>query len=291
MAKAFRFGVVSAGKPSGAEWITLAQRAEALGYSSLLMPDRTVTPFAVVPALAAAATATKTLHVGSYVFCNGLHQPALLARDLATLDLLSNGRVEIGLGAGVAESDFQQVGLPFGSAGERVSQLEEALHVIKQFFTDRMVNFSGKYYTIQDLPAMPRAVQQPHPPIFIGSAGRRLLSIAAREADIIAPTLGWGEAVDEEKLLEKINWIRAAAGERFEQIEFSQTNFNIVLTDGPAEVSFLRGGPPVQPSSMSSEQAIEYLLRKREKLGFSYIQVQEGQLENFAPVVARLNGQ
>jgi alkanesulfonate monooxygenase SsuD/methylene tetrahydromethanopterin reductase-like flavin-dependent oxidoreductase (luciferase family) len=115
MAKAFRFGVVSGGFPSSAEWVSFAQRVEALGYSSLLLPDRTVTMLATVPALAAAALVTKTLRIGSYVFANDYRHPALLARDVATLDVLSNGRVECGLGAGVGESDFRQLSIPFGA--------------------------------------------------------------------------------------------------------------------------------------------------------------------------------
>ncbi len=295
MVKAFRFGVVTAGSPSSSAWITLAQRIEVLGYSSLLMPDRTMTPLAVLPALAVAATVTKTLHVGSYVFANDYRHPALLAREVATLDQLSNGRVEFGLGAGVGASDFQQLGMPFDSAGTRVARFEEALSIIKQFFTSEVVNFAGKYYTIAEMRALPRPIQKPHPPIFVGSAGRRMLTIAAREADIIAPTLKWsgsgGIDPTDVSLEQKIGWIREAAGERFDHLEFSQSSFGIELTDNPVRATpALRGGPPVQPRPMTTEQAIEHLLEQRERLGISYIQVQEGQIENFAPVVARLSG-
>ncbi len=293
MAKAFRFGVVSGGFPSSAEWVSFAQRVEALGYSSLLLPDRTVTMLATVPALAAAAVATKTLRVGSYVFANDYRHPALLARDVATLDVLSNGRVECGLGAGVGESDFQQLGLPFGSAGLRVSRFEEGLQIMKQFFTSELVNFSGEYYTVTDMPALPRPVQQPHPPIIVGSAGRRMLTIAAREANIIAPTRRWrgrGVEPDDTPLEEKIGWIREGAGSRFDQLELSQSAFGITLTDSPVGVTPLKGGPPVFPTPMTTEQAIDHLVKQREQLGISYIQVQEGQIENFAPIVARLSG-
>ncbi len=294
MVKAFRFGVVSTGNPSSSAWIALAQRIESLGYSILLMPDRTITPLAVLPALTMAATVTKTLHVGSYVFANDYRHPALLARDVATLDQLSNGRVEFGFGASVGASDFQQLGIPFDSAGTRVARFEEALSIIKQFFTAEAVNFAGKYYTISEMRALPRPIQQPHPPIFIGSAGRRMLTIAAREADIIAPTLRWsGQGVDptDAPLEQKIDWIREAAGERFDHLEFCQSVFGIELTDNPIRVTqAVRGGPPVQPRPMTTEQAIEHLLKQREQLGISYITIQEGQIENFAPVMTRLNG-
>ncbi|MBV9256413.1 MAG: TIGR03621 family F420-dependent LLM class oxidoreductase [Ktedonobacteraceae bacterium] len=294
MAKAFRFGVVSAGDPSSSAWITLAQQVEVLGYSSLLMPDRTITPLAVLPALAVAATATRTLRVGSYVFANDYRHPALLAREAATLDRLSNGRFEFGFGAGVGASDFQQLGIPFDSAGTRVIRFEEALSIIKQFFTSETVNFSGKYYTVSEMRAFPRPVQKPHPPIFIGSPGRRMLTIAAREADIIAPTLRFdARGVDptDVPLEQKIDWIREAAGERFDHLELSQAAFGIELTDNPIRATqAIRGGPAVQPRPMTTEQAMDHLLKQRERLGISYIQVQEGQIENFAPVVARLSG-
>jgi probable F420-dependent oxidoreductase len=294
MVKAFRFGVVSAGNASSSAWKTLAQRVEELGYASLLMPDRTITPLAALTALAVAATVTTTLRVGSYVFANDYRHPVLLAREVATLDQLSNGRFELGLGAGVGASDFQQLGMPFDAAGTRVARFEEALSIIKAFFTAETVNFAGKYYTISNLPSLPKPLQRPHPPILIGSAGRRMLTLAAREADIIAPGLKRGpQGLDptDVSLEQKIDWIREAAGERFDRLEFSQPAFGIELTDSPIAASIaIRGGPPIQPQPMTTEQAIEHLMKQRERLGISYIQIQEGQVENFASVVARLSG-
>jgi probable F420-dependent oxidoreductase len=268
MAKAFRFGVVSAGSPSSLAWITLVKRIEELGYASLLVPDRTVTPLATLTALAVAATATTTLRIGSFVFANGYRHPALLAREAATLDLLSNGRLEFGLGAGVAASDFQQIGLPFESPGTRVAQFEEALTIIKQFFTADTVNFAGKHYTVSEMCCIPKPAQKPHPPIFVGSTGRRMLTIAAREADIIAPA-----SIDpkDAPLERKIDWIREAAGERFADIELGQTTFGIELTDNPIKVTAMRGGPQMPPRPMTTQQAIEHLLEQRERLGISYI--------------------
>ncbi len=294
MVKAFRFGVVSAGNVSPSALRTLAQRVEKLGYASLLMPDRTITPLAALTALAVAATVTTTLQVGSYVFANDYRHPVLLAREVTTLDQLSNGRFELGLGASVGASDFQQLGIPFDAAGTRVARFEEALSIIKAFFTTETVNFAGKYYTISNLRSLPKPMQQPHPPIFIGSAGRRMLTLAAREADIIAPTLKRGpQGLDptDVSLEEKIDWIREAAGERFDRLEFSQSAFGIALTDGPIAASIaIKGGPPVESQPMTTEQAIEHLIKQRERLGISYIQIQEGQVENFAPVVAQLSG-
>src|SRR5215468_2967950 len=190
MQKTFRFGVVSGGLTSPEAWVAQARRIEELGYASLLMPDRpSMGGFALFSALAIAAAATTSLHVGSYVFCNDYRHPAMLVKEVATLDLLSGGRFELGLGAGVTGYDYQQMGLSFENAGTRVSRVEEAILIIKQFFTREEVNFSGKYYTITGMKALPRPARQPHPPIFIGSGGKRMLTLAARGANIIAPTL------------------------------------------------------------------------------------------------------
>jgi probable F420-dependent oxidoreductase len=283
--KAFRFGVVTGGHASRSAWITLAQRVEELGYASLLIPDVLGTPLAPMTALAVAATATTTLRVGSYVFVNDYRNPALLAREIATLDQLSDGRVELGLGAGNWPHEYQQLGIPFDEAGTRVSRFAEGLSIIKQFFTAETVNFSGKFYTTTALRPVPRPVQQPHPPILIGSAGRRMLTIAAREADIILPISTQGAELEE-----KIGWIREAAGERFEHLELGRAAFGIELTDGPVAAAPPLQGMPVEARPMTTEQAVEYLLEQREHLGISYIQIQERQLENFTPVVARLNG-
>lgn len=290
MTKTFRFGVVSAGAPSKSTWISLVKRIEELGYSSLLIPDRTITPMATIPALTMAAAVTTTLRIGSYVFANDYRHPALLAREIATLDQLSDGRVEFGLGAGVGAADFQQLGIPFDSPGTRVARFEEGLAIIKQYFTAETVNFAGKYYTVTDMPGVPRTIQKPHPPILVGSAGRRMLTIAGREANIIIPAARWNDPTDD-SIEQKIGWLQDAAGERFNDLELGQSAFGIELTDSvPMPATKLRGGPPVQSRPMTTEQAIDYLLKQREQLGFSYIQMQESQIENLAPVVTRLAG-
>ncbi len=286
MKKAFRFGVVTRGSTSRAAWIALAQRSEELGYSSLFVPDVLGTHLATIPALTVAAAVTTKLRVGSFVFVNDYRNPALLARDIASLDCLSDGRVELGLGAGNWPRDFQQLGIPFDSAGVRVSRFMEGFSIIKQFFSGETVNYAGKYYTITDLRPIPHVVQQPHPPIMIGSGGRRMLTFAAREADIIMPV-----AMPGEDIAEKISWIREAAGERFEHLEFSQNAFGIELTDGPVPAEpLIPGGIPVEPRLMTTQQAVAYLQEQRERFGFSCIQIQERQIENFVPVLAQLNG-
>ena len=279
--KAFRFGVVTAGHATRSSWIALAQRVEELGYSTLLVPDVLGTPLAALTALTVAAIATTKLRVGSFVCVNDYRHPALLAREIATLDLLSDGRVELGLGAGNWQHEYQQLGIPFDKAGVRVSRFAEGLSIITAFLSSETVNFSGEYYTTTELRPIPKPVQQPHPPILIGSSGRRMLTLAAREADIILLMPPHEE---------KIGWIQEAAGERIEHLEFGQTAFGIEVTDGPVAPTPSFRGMPVEARPMTTEQVVEHLLEQREHLGISYIQIQERQLENFAPVVARLNG-
>lgn len=287
MKKAFRFGVVTGGRPSGANWVDLARRIEKLGYSSLRFPDGVNTPLAALTALAAAASATTTLRIGSFVLVNDYRHPIQLAREIATLDQISGGRVELGLGAGNWPKDFEQMGIPFDKPGVRVSRFIEGLTIIKQFFASETVNFSGKYYTISELRSTPRPVQQPGPPIMMGPAGSRMLALAAREADIIMPIAFHPS----ETLEEKINLLRKEAGERFEQIELSQNAFDIELSDGPVPPGpLVWGGIPTTPRSMTTVEAVEHLLAMRERYGFTYISIQERQMENFLPILEHLNG-
>ncbi len=294
MHRPFRFGVVTANAPLHTAWIKTARRVEALGYATLLMPDRpTMGGLAPLSALAVAAEATTSLRIGSYVFSNDYRHPLLLAREAATLDLLSEGRFEPGLGAGVGPDEFQLMGIPFANAGTRVGHLEEALQMMKQLFTEEIVNFSGKYYTITEMKGYPRPVQKPHPPILVAGAGERMLKLAGREADIVAigsKITRQGLDPTEATLEQKIAWIKEAAGERFADLELSQTIYDMMLTDSGADLSVQAGGPPIPKRPMSTEQAVAHLLEQRDRYGFSYLQVYEGQMENFAPVVARLSG-
>jgi probable F420-dependent oxidoreductase len=294
MPQPFRFSVVIAAAPSRTAFVTLARRAEELGYATLLMPDRIITGLAVLPALAIAAEVTTSLRVGSYVFCNDFRHPALLAKEVATLDFLSNGRFELGLGAGVGPFDYQQLGLRFEDAGTRVGRLEEALSIIKRFFTEERVNFTGSHYTITEMSGSPSSVQKPHPPIVIGGAGKRMLSLAAREADSISVMYrlpAQGIDVPNEALEQQLMWVREAAGERFESLELSQMAYVLAINDRRIDKNVEGDGPPIPRIVMSSGQAVEHLLEQRERYGFSYIPVYgSAQMENFAPVVARLAG-
>ena len=295
MSHPFRFGVVAAYAPSHTTWITTARRIEELGSTTLLMPDRTsIGSLAPLPALAVAAQATTSLRIGTYVLCNEYRHPVLLAREAATLDLLSQGRFELGLGAGVGPREPQQMGIPFANAGQRVGHLEETLQLMKQLFTQETVNFTGKYYTITEMKGNLPPAQKPHMPILIAGAGERMLKLAAREANIIAigsRITAQGADPTDATLEQKIAWIQEAAGPRFADLELSQTIYGLEITDSPVPLSTQAGGPPIPKRPMSTEQAVDHLLEQRDRYGFSYLQVYAGQMENFAPVVAQLIGQ
>jgi len=215
----FRFGVVAAVARTGEEWADRARRIESLGYSSLVMPDGLRYTLAPFPALAFAAAATRSLRVGTYVIANDFRNPVLLAKEAATLDVLSGGRFELGLGAGrpAAAEDNRMMGLGFDAGGVRVSRLAESLTLVRALLAGETATASGPHYTAAGAEISPRSAQRP--PILVAGSGRRLLSLAAREADIVA--LGVPPTEPEEAAAEKVGWLREAAGPRFDQLELN----------------------------------------------------------------------
>jgi len=225
---------------SFAELTALARKAEAVGCSTFVWPDH-LTAHAPLPLLSMVAASTERLRVGMFVLNVCLRHPAVLAQELATLDVLSGGRVDVGLGAGWNKPEFDSSGIPFEPIGVRLKRLTEAIAVLKGCFAEKPFSFAGEYYTITELDGAPKPVQRPHPPIFLGGGGKRLLTLAAREAQIIglAPRLMPGDTprVEPRSLTaaatrEKIGWIREAAGERFAEIEL-----NTYPTGGPTVVT------------------------------------------------------
>src|SRR6476619_1049807 len=181
----FRFGVQASSAADAKAWVDLAQQVEALGYSTLTMPDHFGDQLAPVPALMAAASVTTALRVGALVWDNDYKHPVVLAKELATMDVLSGGRLEVGLGAGWMATDYEQSGIPYDSNKVRVDRFEAGLAVIKSSLRGEPFSFKGEHYTITDYTGFPRPVQSPHPPVLVGGGGKRVLSIAAREADIV----------------------------------------------------------------------------------------------------------
>ncbi len=305
----FRFGVVTErAVPSRENWVTLARKAEDLGYATLLVPDHFITEFPPLTALMAAADATKTLRIGSFVFDNDFRHPALLAKEVAALDLLSDGRFEFGIWAGWHQPEYKSAGLPFDRAGVRINRLEEALKIIKQFFTEETVTFTGDHYTVTDLVALPKPLQRPHPPILMGGGGKKLLTLAGQEADIIglSPRVNDGGMVDpfertEAALAQKVEWVRQAAGERFATVELNIFPTDVIIAqDQPqAAEQYMceRGLSGVATEQLvaspyvligTTEQLVERIQRWREQFGISYLAIKLEDMEKFAPIVARL---
>ena len=184
----FRFGVNMWNATSRAEWVEKARKLEDLGYSMLVVPDHLADLLAPMPALVSAAEATTRLRVGTNVLNNDLRHPVLVAREAATIDLLTDGRLELGLGAGHMQSEYEQAGLSFDAAGTRVTRLAEAITVIKGLLRGEPVTFTGQYYRVTNHQNYPLPVQLPHPPVLIGGNGRQLLTLAAKQAEIVGLT-------------------------------------------------------------------------------------------------------
>ncbi len=313
----FRFLTDTSELLDGPGLAAFARRAEAIGYSALMIPDHLTAQYSPVPFLATVAAATQRLRVGTFVFNNNLRHPAVLAKDLATVDRLSGGRLEIGLGAGWNSPEHDAIGIPFEPVGVRVAKLAEAVRVFKGCFADGEFSFEGDHHTITAYDAQPKPVQRPHPPFFVGGGGRRLLTLAAREAQIIglAPRLTKGRdglpAVEPSSITlaatrEKTAWIREAAGDRFAGLEL-----NCYPTGGPMVLTHDARGEARRRADRLKERTgveltveevmdsphvfigtVEELTRKfldlREQLGISSFLLDD--MERFAPIVEALAG-
>lgn len=305
----FRFSVQVGHAGSGEEWAGLAREAESLGYAVMTMPDHFGDQFAIGPALAAAAGATTTLRIGALVYDNDYRHPVLLAKEAATLDVLSGGRVELGLGAGWLTADYEQSGIPCDPVGVRIDRMVEGMRVIKGLMADGPFSFQGEHYTISGMDGRPKPVQRPHPPVLIGGGGRRILSIAGREADIvgIGTNLRSGRIgphlvgnVTADATAQKVGWVREAAGDRFDQLELEMQVFLFTLTDdreaaaaGIAQfmettVEEVLGAPIVLIGTV--QQVADQIERQREAYGVSNLTVGQPSMQAFAPIVERLAG-
>lgn len=308
MARPLRFSTQAGAATSGAEWMDRARRLEALGYSALLIPDHVIGTqlWSVFPALTAAAVATIKLRVGTLVIANDFRNPLLLAREFATLDLISGGRAEIGLGAGWATRDYASLGIRHDRGRVRVERLAESVHVMKRLFTEEKVTHEGAYYQLEEAQIAPAAVQKPHPPILIAGGGREILSLAGREADIvgIVPMFsGEGKVREQHEVTaaasaEKIAIVREAAGERFAEIELSMF-LDVTLTDDPeaavAEISkqFDRPADQITESAYRVIGSIDDVRRRvleMRQLGFTYFCLRGPNVEDLGPLVGEMAG-
>lgn len=306
----FRFGVQFSTAATSASWADLAREAEDLGYSTLFVPDHFGDQLAPGPALVAAADATRELRVGTLVLDNDYKHPVVTAKEMASVDLLSDGRLELGVGAGWMASDYQQSGIPMDSAAERVDRLEEGIAILKGLFAPGSFSFAGKHYQVTDLDGRPKPSQSPHPPFIIGGGGPRVLALAGREADIVGinPAIRSGR-VDAAAALDgtaqmtdrKVAWVRDAAGDRYVDLELTMLTFLCALTDDRAGV--LASTAPLfglEPEGLeayphawigSADQIAEELEAGRERWDISYLVIQGADnMRSMAPVVARLAG-
>lgn len=307
-----RFGVAAHAVVDAPSWRALARRVEEQGYATLLLPDHTNPQLAPIPGLVAAAAATTTLRVGTQVICNDLRNPVITAKEVATLDMLSEGRADWGMGAGWLPSDYESSGVPFDPAPVRVERLRESVRLMKALFSGEQVDHEGRHYRVQGLTATPSPVQRPHPPLIIGAAQRRMLKLAGAEADIVSVSPSWDsrqigpyppKVSVEEGTDRQIGWIAegaARAGRTLDDLELSLTIIPVIVTDDAAAgfanaatpngltVDEARRSPHILVGTV--DQIAASILERRDRWGFSNWVIPVEAAGVFAPVVAKLAG-
>ena len=315
----FRFAVQATNAENSGAWREFVCSAEDLGYSTLFLADHYLGPgpaqrvartprqdLAPIAAIAAAAAYTTTLRVGCRVFCVDYHVPAVLAKEIATLDLLSDGRLEVGIGAGWSGVEYDAMGLTFDSPGRRIAKLKEVVALVKAHCGDADIEQAGEYVNVLGYRGTPRPVQRPHPPIMIGGGGRRVLTYAGGEADIVSinsvpfTARNADGLTPQEEAERRLDYVVAAAGTRFGDFDIESSPYFVALTDDP-DVAYDRitakSGIPADvlrdhPNVLvgSADAITETLQARRECYGANYVTVQQNQAEKFAPIVARLTG-
>jgi probable F420-dependent oxidoreductase len=309
--RAFRFALLAKQARPGPEFRDLARRAEDLGYSTFFMPDHFVDhPLAPIPGIMAAATATTTLRIGTLVLGNDYKHPVVLANEAATIDLLSDGRLELGVGAGWMTVDYDRGGFPLDPAGVRIERLDESLTVLKGLMADGPFSFVGKHYRIDGLDGEPKPVQRPHPPIVVGGGGPKVLAVAAKHAQIVGINAnlhaGVGDHPDSIRSLtaaatdEKLARLRDAAGDRFAELEIQTLTGFVHVTGDRAPVAAGIASAFGVPEDVALEtpavlvgtedEIVADLRARRERWQMSYVVVPEESVDVMAPVVARLAG-
>ncbi len=304
----FRFAVYSNNSERSDEWGAFSRRVEELGYAALYLTDHLSHQLAPAVALAATAAVTRTLRIGPYVLANDFRHPLIVAREAATLDRLSDGRLELGLGAGWNRRDYRQLGMPYDAAGTRIDRMLESLDIIRRLLSGDEVTHHGRFYRLDRARVHPAPIQRPHPPIMLGAGGPRMVRIAAREAQIVSLVPQFSAAgrpmirhATEAALERRAGLIRQAARERLGDLELnvfvadagvvghpetlSASARALVKSAGPA----LIGGSPYL--LFGTLDALEHgMLRRRERTGVSSYGIPARAMEAFAPLVERLAG-
>jgi probable F420-dependent oxidoreductase len=305
----FRFALQTSTAPDAATWRERARKAEDLGYSAMYVPDHFDDQWGPLVALTVAAEATTRLKVGPLVLGNDYRHPVVAAKEISTLDLVSEGRVEFGIGAGWMRTDYEAAGMPYDEPAERVDRLEEAVAIYKQLLRDGTASLEGEHYRVTEAACHPRPASRSGPSLLIGGGGRRVLSLAAREADIVGvnPNLRSG-ATDQQvarsavaaKYDRRLEWIREAAGDRFDDLDLQLLTFLVAIGGDRHEVAEAMGPPMgISPEEAlevplalvgSVDEICEQLHERRERWGLNYWVVHDPELEAFGEVVARLGG-
>jgi probable F420-dependent oxidoreductase len=313
----FRFGVQARLARSRAQWAELAHRAEALGYDCLTMPDHLDDQLGPIAGLMAAADATTRLRIGHLVLANDYRHPVILAKELATLDLLSDGRLDLSIGAGHDASDYRAMGSAFDRPGLRIDRLEEALDVVYGLFGEGPFSYEGKYYQVRELDGQPKPTQ-PRVPLLMGAGGQRMLRLGASRADIIGvngtmrpgpvspgvltsslpiPRISHASwlSMSAEQVDRKVDLIRQAAGARMAGIELSVRAFLTQVTSRAAALEgqlarelevdreFTRTSPFILAGSVAG--IAERLRERRDRWGITHVVVGAAEMESFAPVL------
>ena len=303
----FRFVVHTGGGHRVDDWPAFARRVEDLGYDALYVVDHLGQQLAPITALATAAAATSTLRLGSYVFANDFRHPLILAREAATLDRLSGGRLDLGMGAGWMRSDYRQLGMAYDAPGRRIDRLVETLDILDRLFAGETVTHRGPSYTLDRAVLFPAPIQRPRPPLLIGGGGPRLLGIAARRAEIIglAPQMTvsgrpMARMTGDDAVATRVAIVRESAGSRFEDLELNvfvadagvvgggpigATLAAWVKSAGPAAIG---GSPYLLYGTIS--QLRESLLRRRERMGISSYGIPARAMDALAPLLESLAG-
>lgn len=305
----FRFGAEMQNPLEGRSWTDSVRELEALGYATLFAPDHFDEGYGPITALASAAAVTTTLGVGTLVFDTDFRHPAVLARELASIDLLSGGRLEVGLGAGWKRLDYERSGIPMDPPKVRVDRMIEHTHVLKALFGGAPVTYAGEHYQITDLDGTPKPHRPGGPPILIGGGGRRVLRFAAGIADIVGvnASVHSGEvdtAAAQDALPssidEKVSWVRDAAGDRLDDVEINAWLSVAEVTDNSRKLAeVLSGVFETAPENVlsspltligSESEIVDRLQERRERWGYSYTVIPGDRIRDFAPIVARLTG-
>jgi probable F420-dependent oxidoreductase len=320
--KPFRFGLQAYAPASAKDWRDLARKAESMGFSSFHLADHVIGPgpalnatghpvqtVAAIPAMAVAAEATDTIKVGCRVLCVDYRNPVMLAKEVATLDFFSGGRLELGLGAGWLQNEYEAMGIRFDRAGVRIDRMEEVIELLRASFADGELNIDGGHVHAVGFEAVPKPVSKPGPPLMIGGGAKRVLTIAGREADIVSLNFdnssgklgaeGIGSSTAE-LTEQKIRWVREGAGDRFADIELEiAAYFTIVTPDGEGTRSKMAPMFGMTPEVLaehphaligSIDEICDRIVERRERYGISYVSFGASAIDAVAPVIERLAG-